>query len=596
MSFLAPAFLWTLLALIPLAAAYFLKVRPRRRPATAFFLWERVFEQKRATSLLQRLRDAISLLLMLLAFAAVAFALARPELVDDERKDLLLLVDQSASMSAKDGGTTRLDEAKRVAREIVAAMDGNQRAAVATVGRELRFLTHLGGSPRELAEAIDRVEPTDFPFDPATLRGVGGDALGSDRHRILLLSDGSFDGSEALPPGIELIKVGKPLENLGIVAADLRRLPGGSLGFFFKVASSFREPVEADLVLKHAGSGDRIFKLIPVRAEPGENKAEQFTVEVGPSGGAPLDGAWIAELEIEDALDADNRAYLSVPGANPVRVKVADRDRFFFEVSVLAFEEGGGALKLSEDSPEVEIVRGGADVREGAFLLFAPEGESPWWESVGEEVEVIAPRVLLTEHPALRHLDVPNLAFAGARAVKAPEGALVLVESENGMPLIYRVTSDGATALVVNLDPLASEFVLSPWFPVLVHGAATHLAGREEELVPLHRPGDTVAVPGQREGAVTRVSAPGAESSLEWSASTYGPLESLGFYRFENAAGIWTVGSTLATRAESLLDNTAAVGSGRPLARGYAPATWLLVAAILVLVGESILYHRRKAG
>lgn len=591
MSFLAPAFLWSLLALIPLGVVYFLKVRPRRRSATAFFLWAKVFEQKHATSLLQRLRDAISLILMLLAFAAVAFALARPELVDDERKDHLILVDHSASMSAGKGNATRLDAAKKLAREIVAAMDGNQRAAVGSVARELRFLTHLGGSPRELAKAIEGIEPGVFPFDLSALRGLDAKSLGSDHHRILLLSDGSFEGSDALPAGIELVKVGEPLENAGIVAADLGRMPDGSLGFFFKLASSFREPVQADLVLRHEASGDRIFKLIPVRIEPGVNRPERFDVE-----DAPTEGAWIAELELDDALDEDNRAYLSVPGMHPVRVKVAASDRFFFETSVRAFEESGTSLRLVDTDAEVTIARGAPGEESAAMLLFAPGGESPWWNGVGEEVEVVAPRVLVPEHPAIRLLDVPNLAFTGAKSIQAPSGALVLAESETGVPLIYRLVSGDATALVVNLDPLASEFVLSPWFPVLIHGAARHLAGREEEVTPLYRPGDTIAIPGHREGENSRVLAPDAVEPVESTRKLYGPLERLGFYRFENRAGNWTLGSTLASSAESLLDNRAVTGTDRPLARGFAPATWLLAAALVLLAGESMLYHRRKAG
>lgn len=590
MSFLAPAFLWSLLALIPLGAVYFLKVRPRRRSTTAFFLWAKVFEQKHATSLLQRLRDAISLILMLIAFAAVAFALARPELVDDERKDLLILIDHSASMSAEKGNASRLDAAKKLAREIVAAMDGNQRAAVGSVARELRFLTHLGGSPRELTRAIDSVEPGVFPFDPSALRGLDAETLGSDHHRILLLSDGSFEGVDALPAGIELVKVGESLENAGIVAADLARLPDGSLGFFFKLASSYREPVSADLVLRHEANGDRIFKLIPVRIEPGVNRPERFDVEDAPT------GAWIAELEIGDALAEDNRAYLSVSGINPVRVKVAAKDRFFFETSVQAFETSGRALRLSEENAEVTVARGSDSGGSGARLLFAPEGESSWWSAVGEEIEVVAPRVLVPDHPAIRLLDVPNLAFTGAKSLKAPPGSLVLAESENGVPLIYRLVSGDSTALVVNLDPLASEFVLSPWFPVLVHGAARHLAGREEEVTPLYRPGDTLAIPGHREGDTTQVKTPADTEPVAWSQGLYGPLERLGFYRFENQSGTWTLGSTLATPAESLLDNSAVAGSDRPLARGFAPATWLLAAAILLLAGESMLYHRRKAG
>ncbi len=61
MNFTSPAFLWMLAGLAPLAAAYFLKVRPRRFPVNALFLWEKIFQEKKASSLFQRLRDLFSL-------------------------------------------------------------------------------------------------------------------------------------------------------------------------------------------------------------------------------------------------------------------------------------------------------------------------------------------------------------------------------------------------------------------------------------------------------------------------------------------------------------------------------------------------------
>ena len=64
MKFLAPLFFWSFLSFLPLVAIYFLKVRPRRREATAYFLWNRVFTEKKSTSLFQRLRDLLSLLLL----------------------------------------------------------------------------------------------------------------------------------------------------------------------------------------------------------------------------------------------------------------------------------------------------------------------------------------------------------------------------------------------------------------------------------------------------------------------------------------------------------------------------------------------------
>ena len=64
MKFLAPLFFWSFLSFIPLVAIYFLKVRPRRKETTAYFLWSRVFTEKKATSLFNRLRDMLSLILL----------------------------------------------------------------------------------------------------------------------------------------------------------------------------------------------------------------------------------------------------------------------------------------------------------------------------------------------------------------------------------------------------------------------------------------------------------------------------------------------------------------------------------------------------
>ncbi|MCP5551831.1 MAG: BatA domain-containing protein [Akkermansiaceae bacterium] len=591
MSFLAPAFLWSFLALIPLAAVYFLKVRPRKKTTPAYFLWEKIFSEKKAASLFNRLRDLLSLILMLLAFAAVVLALARPEFTTDERKDLLLLVDRSASMSARgEGGATRLAQAKEAAREIVTALNGNQRAAVAAVGRELEFRSHLSLSPRELLDAIGGVDESDYPFDARALEALGNDAHWAEDHRILLLSDGAFDGADGLPENVELLKIGAPAENAGIVAADLRRLPDGRLGFYFRVASSFKETVSGDLVLRNAETGERIHKLIPLKIAPGENEAEVFYLE----GDAPA-GNWTATLEIADALAKDNVAYLSVPPERPVRVKVAAADRYFFETSVLAFQEGSGLLALVEENPEIVIGKGGAPADAALALIFTPEGESPWWKGVGDAADAVAPRVLVEDHPILRHLDIASVAFIGARKIEPPDGALVLVESETGVPLIYRASREGKTAVVVNLDPVASEFYFSAWFPVLVHGAATHLAGRERDLAATYRPGDSAPVPGRREGEASTATLPDGETR-EVSGAAFGPLEALGFYELKNADGAWPFGATLATAAESLLDNAAVAESAGPVSRGHAPAYWLIVLAILVLAAESLLYHRRKVG
>ena len=606
MQFLSPAYLWTLAALLPLAAVYFLKVRPRKKATTAYFLWQKVFSEKRATSLFNRLRDLLSLLLMLLVFTAVAFALARPDFSGDERKDLLVLIDQSASMSA-DGGTptgeTRLELAKEAASDIVLALNGTQRAAVASIGREVMFHSHLSEQPRELLDAIEEVGSTVFDLRVEALEKLASDADWSDSYRILLLTDGSFSEDRALPENVELLKIGEPVDNVGLVAADLQRLPSGELGLYFRAASSYSETVEADLVLKHSAGAPAegevvtetsgIFRIIPLTLEPGLNAPEVFRLEEAP------DGEWRVEVDLEDSLTTDNTVWLTSPEPRPVRVQVTAENRFFFETSVMAFETGSGLLQLVTEQPDLVLAAGSSSSTTGdsAALIFTPQGESPWWQSVGEEIEAIAPRILVEGHPVLRHVDMATVAFIGARDIVPPEGAMVLVESEEGVPLIYRASVAGAASVVVNLDPLQADFYFSAWFPVLVHNTATHLAGREEALAGVYRPGQSIPVQGAVEGESSEVTIPGgATLTVGEDEERFGPVDTLGFYRVKNESGTWPAAVSLLSPPDSLLDNSAVEETAEAVSQGQSPSYWLIVLALIVLAAESVMYQRRKVG
>lgn len=603
MTFLAPAMLWSLLALVPLAAIYFLKVRPRKKPTTAYFLWEKIFQQQRTSSLFQRLRDVWSLLLMALAAAAVCLALARPEW-NDERQDLLIVIDHSASMGADEGRATRLELAKRTAAKVVEGLNGNQRAAIATVGRRLTYLSHLTDNPRELLDAVARVEISDGTLDFRGLDELAPPTETDDKeknrwqrdHRVLLVSDGSF-GAHDLPAEIELLKVGTPRENIGIVAADMAYLPGGNnrLALYFQVGSTFADEVEADLTVTclDDASGERLFKVIPLTVQPGVASPEVFTLDEAPP------GRWRAELDIDDALAADNTARLVAIKPPPIRVAVDASDPYFFENSVVAFSAGHDLLALvdaaSEDArPDVTLAKGTTPEARLA-IIFQPAGESPWWSELGDEVEAGAPRVVVEDHPALRHLDPAAITFVGARQLTPPEGAQILVTDDRDLPLIYIASRGDRSAVVVNIDPLAADFYFSAWFPVLVHSAAAHLAGRELPLAAAYRPGDAVPVPGARDDTVSKLSLSETDQTDVRGKWWTGP-ERIGFFELENESGTWPVGVSLLATEETMLDNAAATSTEKPLSRGRAPAYLLTVLAIVVLTGESLLYYRRKVG
>ena len=373
---------------------------------------------------------------------------------------------------------------------------------------------------------------------------------------------------------------------------DMAYLPNGTnrLAFYCQVASSFAKPREVDLVVARIDEqgGEQLMKVIPLEIKPGLNPPETFTLENA------LPGKWIARLKIDDALPQDNVAHLAAIRPDAVRVGVKSEDRFFLEKSVLAFSKSDGLLTLVQDKADVVLANESAPEGD-KLLLFHPKGAAPWWKDVGEVVEVAAPRVMVKNHPALRYLDVTSMPFVGARQLTAPPGVEILVADDHGLPLIYTTRHDSRTAIVVNMDPVAAEFYFSAWFPVLVHSAATYLAGRENLLLATYHPGDLVPIPSASDDtASTWAAAP--EESQEIRGKWLTLDDRLGYSELSNSAGQWFVGASLLAPSETLLDNKAAESTGEALSRGRSPTQWLTLLAIAILATESLLYHRRKVG
>ncbi|MEM9881331.1 MAG: BatA and WFA domain-containing protein [Planctomycetota bacterium] len=633
MSFLGPAFLFGFALLAPLVAVYLLKVRPRRRPTTAMFLWEQVYTQKKANALLQRLRDVLSLLLLAAALVALVLAAARPRLDGGDPRDVLVLIDRSASMSADVSddrpGTSRFDEAVDRAAGLLRSLGGQRRAAVATVDGSLRFPTLLTDEPRRLREALASVSPGEGPSVGETLADIRRVAGLGDDLRVVFLTDGvGLDAEDlgldetqdklAARPAIEVVLVGTEKDgrpgNLGLAAADLVIAPTGDRGtVLFEVVSSFDETVDAEVRLSLAGTGDdggRPVKVVPLRVEPSGTGPRALGVEAGA-------GRYVLSVRrvdadgdtVRDALPLDDTAYLSVPEPRPLRVTVRTDDRFFFETAVSAFERTSGLLTLvGPDEPaDVVIVRGpdgGPSVAASDAplqIVFAPGG-APGIEAeaAADRLENVLPRAVLPDHPVLRFLAVESVAFAGARRVEAGPGSAVLAADVSGVPLIWqrRDAAAGTVSLVVNLDPTTGDFVLSPAFPVLVYAAAADLAGRDTPAAATYATGRPVPVPGLRVGETARVTmADGATLNVN-ETRPVAVLERAGFHRATTPSGAWDLPASVLHPAESTLrppEGLARLPEVQ-LPGGYPPWAWLTLLALLVVAAEEALYHRRKVG
>ena len=127
------------LSISALLVLYFLKLRRREMPVSSTILWRKAVQDLQVNAPFQKLRRNLLLLLQLLLLVLLCAALMRP-VANFKRgagKLTVILIDRSASMAAKDadnGKRTRLEEAKRLAREVVDSMKRDDNACVIIKG------------------------------------------------------------------------------------------------------------------------------------------------------------------------------------------------------------------------------------------------------------------------------------------------------------------------------------------------------------------------------------------------------------------------------------------------------------------------------
>src|SRR5436305_10977355 len=118
LSYLIPLPPWAsfLLLLVPalLVLLYFLKLKRKPLQVPSTFLWKKSIEDLRVNSLFQWLRNNVLLLLQLLAVCLLLYALLGPRLHSrgGNGRHFILMIDNSASMSATDVSPNRLEAAK----------------------------------------------------------------------------------------------------------------------------------------------------------------------------------------------------------------------------------------------------------------------------------------------------------------------------------------------------------------------------------------------------------------------------------------------------------------------------------------------------
>ena len=548
---LGPAFAAAVLAIPALLVLYFLKLRRREVAVSSTFLWRKAIQDLQVNAPFQRLRRNLLLLLQLLLLILLILSLSRP--VTNVRSPAgqvnVILIDRSASMGARDvEGKTRLEEAKRRAKELVDSMGRGATAAVIAFDDTAETVQTFTSDAVALRQAIDRVAQTDrrsraklafqladaqMNFNPDQLRAA------EKQSDVYLFSDGRvLDGADVTLRGkLHFEKVGSDTApNVAVVALSAKRNyeRPTEVQVFARLANYGPEPVEAPVQLTQDGQvvevgGQRTQKvfLLPERWDKDRRDAYEREKGRGQQDGVTfnLDVTNSAVLAIEqlrkdgDALAADDAARVVVPPPRSLTVLLVTDGNYFLEKAI---------TNLGLKNPDVmhpQVYEGLApDKRDkydvyifdrynpaklppaGNFIYFLDGRRAALPDSLkvkvardekGQTIALEDVGVLdwKRDHPILKDISLAKLYVAEAAKLNVPPEAEVLLDGLKG-PLIVLSRGGKTTNLIVAFDVLQSTWPLKVSFPIFLHSALQYLAvGSDMDVRQSFEPGATPVIP-----------------------------------------------------------------------------------------------------
>lgn len=569
MNFTALSSAWLFALLVPLVIFYFLKLKRPRQIVPSLVLWRQVLNDQRVNSPFQRFKRNLLLLLQVLLLALLVLAAMQPFLRREPALTgrLPVLVDVSASMAAldKDGGRSRLDEARERLRERIDALLPDQEMCIVAFSKSARKLTGFTNNKTELRDAVAALEIEDVPGEiEEALRLAQALARTTPFERVLVMTDGNLPAKAnfELPFQLDLQKLPPAGPNAGIVALNARRSGSGDWELFIQLSAT--DPAPGNTAAISLTAGGQEIGTESIALSPGGTPRLTFRISGVQS---ELVRATLKPGGF-DSLAGDNEAWLSLPAVRPLDVFVPE--------SLAPFRHALGAMEGIRIFPAADVPS------PAVFDLVISDAADPPQALMLCTVGVIPERVrdILTvekkaataidwrrESPLLQHVSFDEVIFMENPAIVAGKnetavanlGYDILVHGPGGPLALLRDESatNGGMGLHLLFHPDRSTLPFRVAFPIFVSNLvaqAQRLAGLSEAAsVP------TGVLPPQRfaAGEKVTVNGPGNVKRTE-QADARGvlsgiPAPRVGEYQLAAGAAKQRVGASLISFSETSL-------------------------------------------
>ena len=472
MGMVAPVALGLAALALPIIALYLLKIRRQEEIVPSTLLWDRVARDLEANQPWQRFRPNWLLFLQLLALMALVVALARPFLTAEAALGdaTVVVIDVSASMSARDGDPTRLDSAKNEARDLIERMPSSGEMLIVAAGAQARVVQPMTGDQDALRSALDRIDPENGSAAMADALALASSAAARlPDAGVVVISDGDVSAQmvATLPVPVRVISTGSNAPaNIGITTMAAGQGTDGS-ELFLRVWNASAATASTRVTVFDDDT-DAIIAAQDISI-PAQTDAALAVPGIPPT--TTVVRAELSGMERDD-LAVDDVAWARTRSGERARVLLVTPGNLFLERALALLPD----LEVSLGSPE-----GGApagfdlyvfdgvlppDGLQAPLLLLNPPSTSTYAEVLGD-LEQPAISNVRTDDPILSNVDLRQTHLATAKALATPSWATPLVLSGED-PLLFAGLRDGLRTAVLGFDLHASDLPLQTAFPILI--------------------------------------------------------------------------------------------------------------------------------
>jgi Aerotolerance regulator N-terminal len=508
---------------------YLRQPRASRLRVSTLRFWESA-PSGSASARRRKLREPWALLAQIFFLLLLIAALGNPRFgVLTEGRNVAIVIDAGAwSQMRTPNGSTWLDEIRSQAGALLQQLPGDDHVVLIRADLDgaplLPYTSDRGATRAAIANLQASSAVADIPRALAQGRAALGSGAtapkGAPRGLLIYVGPGLMDqqqsgaleefraslaaeaqaaetpapaGSRAgsalaasnLPPEflVRLIGNPTPLENIGITQIALKRSPEAAdeWAAMTQVRNYNDAPARVKLSLSVGG---HVFREDEISIGPNsvQTTSDEFTSRSG--------GLLQAEITPGDGLIADNRATIVLPSSQPVSVAVIS--------SRAAFDTKMRAVLAVNPYVKTDFLHAGAAAPATADVVIYDGAAPDVASSAGTISFVPAPagaaghRVRLSNwnagHPVTRWIQSRDVTVRAAESLKAAPGEVVLASTSDTAqePLIVARENKSSRGVIVDFDPLDSNFTEEPAFPLLMAASIewmTHPVAEQGEFL-----------------------------------------------------------------------------------------------------------------